>query len=81
VLSLEDPRARGVEETSLPTEESPFETVSGEDEDSGDDDAGSRYDTATFLVHLPDVRPLLEPVGGLTFQTSREVSVPVEGEG
>jgi hypothetical protein len=48
----------------FPIEESPSETVSGEDEDSGDDDAGSRYDTATFLVHLPDVWPLLEPIGG-----------------
>jgi hypothetical protein len=65
----------------LPIEESPSETVSGEDEDSGDDDAGSRYDTVTFLAHLPDVRPLLEPVGGSTSQASREVSAPVEGEG
>jgi hypothetical protein len=48
----------------LPIEESPFEMVSGEDEDSSDDDARSWYDTVTFLVHLPDVRPLLEPVGG-----------------
>jgi hypothetical protein len=38
--------------------------VLGEDEDSGDDDAGSRYDTVTFLAHLPDVWPLLEPIGG-----------------
>jgi hypothetical protein len=50
----------------LPIEESPSETVSREDEDSGDDDVGSRYDTATFLMHLPDVRPLLEPIGGST---------------
>jgi hypothetical protein len=50
----------------LPIEESPSETVSGEDEDSGDDDARSRYDIVTFLAHLADVRPLLEPVGGLT---------------
>jgi hypothetical protein len=50
----------------LPIEESPSETVSGEDEDNNDDDTGSRYDTVTFLVHLPDVRPVLEPVGGLT---------------
>jgi hypothetical protein len=50
----------------LPLEESPSETVSGEDEDSSDDDAGSCYDTATFLAHLPDVRPLLEPIGGST---------------
>jgi hypothetical protein len=62
-------------------EESPSETVSREDEDSVDDDVASRYDTATFLAHLPDVRPLLEAVGGLTSQASREVSVPVEGEG
>jgi hypothetical protein len=48
----------------LPIEESPSETVSGEDEDSGDDDAGSRYDTMTFLVHLPNVGPLLEPISG-----------------
>jgi hypothetical protein len=40
--------------------------VSGEDEDNGDNDAGSRYDTVTFLAYLPDVRPLLEPVGGST---------------
>jgi hypothetical protein len=64
----------------LPIEESPSETVSGEDEDSGDDDAGSRYDTVTFLAHLPNARPLLEPIGeGSTSQASREVSMPVEG--
>jgi hypothetical protein len=55
--------------------------VSGEDEDSGDDDAGSWYDTTTYLAHLPDVRPLLEPIGGSTSQASREASGPVEGEG
>jgi hypothetical protein len=66
----------------LTIEESPSETVMGEDEDSGDDDAGSRYHTVTFLVHLPDVRPLLEPIGGgSTSQASREVSVPIEGKG
>jgi hypothetical protein len=65
----------------LPIEESPSETASVEDEDSEDDDVGSRYDTATFLAHHPDVRPLLEPVGGSTSQVSREVSAPVEGEG
>jgi hypothetical protein len=66
----------------LPIEESPSKMVSGEDEDSGDDDAGSWYDTATFMAHLPNVRPLLEPIGGgLTSQASREVSAPVEGEG
>jgi hypothetical protein len=48
----------------LPIKESPFETVLGEDEDSDDDDVGSRYDTVTFLAHLPDVWPLLEPIGG-----------------
>jgi hypothetical protein len=67
----------------LPIEESPSETVSGEDEDedSDDDDARSWYDTATFLAHLPDVRPLLEPIsGGSTSQASRAVSAPVEGE-
>jgi hypothetical protein len=50
----------------LPLEESPSETVSGEDDDSGDDDAWSRYDTTTSLAHLPNVRPLLEPIGGST---------------
>jgi hypothetical protein len=65
----------------LPLEESPSETVSGEDEDSGDDDAESRYDIVTFLAHLPNVRPLLEPVGGSTSQASRDVLVPIEEEG
>jgi hypothetical protein len=67
----------------LPIEESPSETASVEDEDEGsdDDDAGSRYDTVTFLAHLPDVRPLLEPIGGgSTSQASRAVSMPVKGE-
>jgi hypothetical protein len=62
-------------------EDSPSEMVSREDEDSSDDNAGSWYDTVTFLVHLPDVRPLLEPVGRSTSQVSREVSAPIEGEG
>jgi hypothetical protein len=62
-------------------EESPSETVSREDEDSGDDNAGSRYDTATSLAHHPNVRPLLEPIGGSTSQASREGSAPVEEEG
>jgi hypothetical protein len=48
----------------IPLEESPFETVMGEDKDSGDDDTGSRYDTVTSLAHLPNVWPLLEPIGG-----------------
>jgi hypothetical protein len=52
-----------------------------EDEGSNDNDAGLRYDTVTFLAHLPDVRPLLEPIGrGSTSQASRAVSVPVEEE-
>jgi hypothetical protein len=46
----------------LPVEESRSETGSKEDEDSDDNDAGSRYDTMTFLAHLPNVRPLLEPI-------------------
>jgi hypothetical protein len=49
----------------LPLEESPSETVSGENDDDGDDDdAWSWYDTATSLADLPDVRPFLEPIGG-----------------
>jgi hypothetical protein len=48
----------------LSIEESPSKKVLGEDDDSGDDDTGSQYDTVTFLAHLPDVRPLLEPIGG-----------------
>jgi hypothetical protein len=50
----------------LPLEESPSETVSGEDDDSGNDNAWSWYDTVTSLAHLPNVRPLLEPIGGST---------------
>jgi hypothetical protein len=67
----------------LPIEESPSEMVLGEDEDedSDDDDARLRYDTVTFLAHLPDVRPLLEPIsGGSTSPASRAVLAPVEGE-
>jgi hypothetical protein len=49
----------------LPKEESPSETASEEEDNDGDDnDAGSQYDTTTFLVHLPDVRSLQGPVGG-----------------
>jgi hypothetical protein len=48
----------------LTLEESPSETVSREDDDSDDDDAWSRYDTVTFLAHLPNVQPFLEPIGG-----------------
>jgi hypothetical protein len=54
--------------------------VSGEDDDSDDDDAWSRYDTATSLAHLPNVRPFLEPIGGSTSQASWGASAPVEGE-
>jgi hypothetical protein len=67
----------------LPIEESPSETASEEDEveDSDDDDVGSRYHTTTFLAHLPEVWPLLEPIsGGSTSQALRAVSAPVEGE-
>jgi hypothetical protein len=43
----------------LPIEESPSEMASEEeDEDSEEDDAGSWYDTVTFLAHLPDLRSL-----------------------
>jgi hypothetical protein len=65
----------------LPLEESPSETVSGEDDDSGDDDAWSRYNTVTSLAHLPNVRPFLESIGGSTSQASRGALAPVEGEG
>jgi hypothetical protein len=61
-------------------EESPSKMVSGEDEDNSND-VGSQYDIVTFLAHLLDVRPLLEPIGGSTSQALREVSAPVEGEG
>jgi hypothetical protein len=52
----------------LPLEESPSKTVSGEndDDDGEDNDALSRYDAATGLADLPDVRPFLEPIGGST---------------
>jgi hypothetical protein len=43
----------------LPEEESPSEMASEEeDDDSDNNDAGSWYDTATFLAHLSDVRSL-----------------------
>jgi hypothetical protein len=66
----------------LPIEESPSETALEEDDDdSEDDNAGSRYDTVTFLAHLPDVRSLQGLIsGGSTSQASRAASVPVEGE-
>jgi hypothetical protein len=63
-------------------EESPSETVSGENDDDGDDDdAWSRYDAVTSLADLPDVRPFLEPIGGSSSQASRAASAPIEGEG
>jgi hypothetical protein len=66
----------------LPIEEPPSETASEEEDgDSEEDDAGSRYDTVTFLAHLPDVRSLQGLVsGGSTSQASRAASTPVEGE-
>jgi hypothetical protein len=54
--------------------------VSGEDDDSGDDDAWSWYNTVTSLMDLPDVRPFLEPIGGSTSQALRAASAPIEGE-
>jgi hypothetical protein len=66
----------------LPLEESPFETVSGENDDDGDedDDALSRYDAMTGLADVLDVCPFLEPIGGSTSQTSKLASVSVEVE-
>jgi hypothetical protein len=66
----------------LPKEESPSESASEEEgDDSDDNDARSRYNTVTFLAHLPDVRSLQGPVGGgSTSQASRAASVLVEGE-
>jgi hypothetical protein len=63
-------------------EESPSETALEEEEDdNNDNNAGSRFDTVTFLAHLPDVRSLQGPVGmGSTSQASRADSAPVEGE-
>jgi hypothetical protein len=50
----------------VPLALSPSETISGEDDDNSgeDDDALSRYETATGLGVLPDIRPLLEPIRG-----------------
>jgi hypothetical protein len=50
----------------VPLSPSPSETVSGEDDGSSDEDedALSRYEIATRLGDLPDIRPLLEPIGG-----------------
>jgi hypothetical protein len=66
----------------LPEEEFPSESVSEEEgDDNDDDDVGSRYDTVTFLVYLPDVRSLQGPVGGgSTSRASRAASTPVEGK-
>jgi hypothetical protein len=67
----------------LPIKESPFETASEEDDDDDSDDSGakSRYDTVTFLAHLPDMRSLQGPVGGgSTSKASRAASAPIEVE-
>jgi hypothetical protein len=49
----------------LPIEESPSEMASkDEDEDNEEDDTGSRYDTVTFLAHLPDVWSLQGLISG-----------------
>jgi hypothetical protein len=67
----------------LPLKESPSEMVSGEDDDDdsdGDDDALSRYDVATRLADLPDVRPYLESVRGSSSQVSGLVPVTVVEE-
>jgi hypothetical protein len=63
----------------VPLAPSPSKTVSGEDDDSSDedDDALSRYEIATGLRDLPDIRPLLEPIGG----ASSSVVVVEEPEG
>jgi hypothetical protein len=39
-------------------------TLEEEEDDSEDDDAKSRYDTMTFLMHIPDVRSLQGLVSG-----------------
>jgi hypothetical protein len=66
----------------LPEEESPSETTSEEESDDSDDNnAGSWYDTATFLSHLLDVRSLQGPDGeGSTSRASRAASALVEGK-
>jgi hypothetical protein len=52
-------RRRQQELEGLPIEESPSKTASEEeDDDSKEEDAGLRYDTTTFLTHLPNVRSL-----------------------
>jgi hypothetical protein len=50
----------------VPLAPSPSETILGEDDDSSgeDDDALSRYEAATGLGDLPNIRPLLEPIRG-----------------
>jgi hypothetical protein len=73
----------------VPLAESPSETVSGEDDDDSDgedDDALSRYEAATGLGDLPNIRPLLEPVGGssssvvVVEETEEEVEKEAEKE-
>jgi hypothetical protein len=55
----------------VPLAPSPSETISREDDDSSgeDDDTLSRYETATRLGDLPDVRPLVEPIRGTEKET------------
>jgi hypothetical protein len=66
----------------LPVEESPSEMASEDDDDDSDDSgAESRYDTVTFLAHLPNVRSLQGPIGGgSTSQALRLALALVEGE-
>jgi hypothetical protein len=66
----------------IPLEESSSEIVSRENDDDsdGDDDALSRYDAATGLADLPDVRPFLEPIWWLTSQASGLAPVTIEVE-
>jgi hypothetical protein len=55
--------------------------MDSKEEDDGDDDVKSWYDTVTTLVHLPNMRFLQEPIGGgSTSQASRVASAPIEGE-
>jgi hypothetical protein len=66
----------------LREEESPSETTSEEESDDSDDnDAGSWYNTVTFLAHLPDVWSLQGPIGGgSTSRVLRAASAPVKTE-
>jgi hypothetical protein len=57
----------------VPLAESPSETVSGEDDDGSDgedDDTLSRYDAATGLGDLRDIRPCSSPSGGHPLRSS-----------